>query len=672
MKSYGVYLHKAIESILLDASDAFPLDRREFDRDLSRLSSSLETRGMSVYTIDLPALGKHLDKCLSSATYVHSGLPLSRSISNASPIPKLFRSLMLRVFELDGMLKSEPCIQSIAFLRQLYAFAKKVKIDCNKEKVYDSIQEFYMVDQGLPKPSLNWEEPLVDHAESSQYTMSDYSPLRMPIARRGTGQGKVRTVPPVHSPRDGRRRPTPSSSRSGGRGSFASSADLLSITQLVADILSATLGHFDPESYRPKHGPGAVSDLQARSYKYRFETWSDKLEAVFPQSTFAYANFDCWLAEGGLPSSPKVSKLISVPKTQKGPRLIASEPVAHQWCQQVIRDFLEDRVERSWIRSFIHFRDQRYNQRAALDASCLKTSSWTVDLSAASDRVTTRFVERLFRNNTSLLGALIACRTSLIKQDIDRKSPRLYSLIKFSTMGSACTFPIESLCFLTLAISAILYVRNKRPTLANIRSLSGEILVFGDDIIVPSDAGECLESLLAHFDFKVNDAKTHRNGRFRESCGVEAYDGYDVTPSYVLQIPVARKPESIISSVECSNNFYRRGWLHTAEYLRRTIPMGGIPFVSYDSGAFGYICRTQVPLPPKRRWNKDLHIYEYKVTKIRSRSPKIRQEGCSVLLQFFTEDPPQDSSWESGVAQRSRIKLIPGWEREDRLVVSNR
>lgn len=633
-KRYVRCLHRAVEGIIKDALDTYPTDHRELIRDLSRISSLVESRGLPVFTLDFPALLKHFDKCLSDGAYVPSSLPCSKRWRKGSVIPRLFKGILIRIFDDCGVLRSEPDINAIALIRQLYAIGKKVSLDCKKEKVYETISDFYQVEVSLPYPDANWDGETLDVSSSRDYTCRNY---RLPP--RGYGDS---TDSPV-------------------------STGQLDICQKVFDILSTTLGDFNPLEWRPKHGPGAVADLKAREYKYHFPAWSSRLETVFPYADLAFANHGMWadsLSDEIEDCGNTPSRLITVPKTQKGPRLIAAEPVAHQWCQQIIWNYMDERVSNSWIGKFVRFRDQTFNQEGARLASSSQ-DSWTVDLSAASDRVTTRLVERLFRANQPLLNALHASRTRIVHQEIDKNTPSMIELRKFSTMGSACTFPVETVAFLSIAIAACLYRQDKKATLKNILALTGRIRIFGDDCIIPSYAGEDFENLLCYFDFKVNQSKTHRNGKFRESCGLEAYDGVDVTPAYLLKVPEARKPESIASVVASSNNFYLKGWWNAAEAIKSTVTIANIATVGVGSGCFGWQSYSANAPRGKTRWNDKLHRTEYRALTLRVKAARTRIHSSAALLQYFTERPSPDTDWESGVVQRPSLKLRLGWEPAD-------
>jgi hypothetical protein len=388
---------------------------------------------------------------------------------------------------------------------------------------------------------------------------------------------------------------------------------------------------------------------------------------------FGFANLDHWsrmvtgdgsFGEFSLNEPP--SRLIAVPKTLKGPRLIASEPVSHQWCQQTILDFLTSSLARTPIASSIHFRDQGFNQELALEASHAQSHA-TIDLSSASDRLSCWLVERIFRRSPSLVEALHATRTRWVVNTIDRKSPRFHKLRKFACMGSACTFPVQSYVFCILAIASVLYSRGMKPSLATIRSISQEVLVFGDDIIIPIDAWERLQGLLGHLGLKVNHTKTFVTGRFRESCGMDAWDGNDVTPVYSITYPDVSRPESIASTIDTHNNFVLRGWFGVAEYAKsrvhsqRLLPIANVPI---GSGSFGWFDHGWSGNPHlKRRWNPDTHQVEVRMLALETRMVRQPTEGLSQVLQYFTEARPTRfiRGDRIGVPGRARTSIRARW-----------
>ncbi|UJQ85764.1 MAG: putative replicase protein [Tuwendivirus faecivivens] len=664
-KSYQLCLSGVLKALFLDAKSSFPDCHLELEKDESRLLRCVDRRGIRVYTLDLPALGKHFDKCLADGAWSKCGLALSRVVGSGSDLalPALFGSLLIRVFDASGVLRPDPDIGAIAFLRQFYCFGKKVMLPCADSATFESVEEFYRVDEAISRPNLDWDGSDFDSSEARKFDLVSFRDLGW-NGRRDYGESFW------------------SFPGAGFEDDEHLSIGLLLSIQHVSDILAWELGYFSPKKFRPKHGPGAVSDLKGGRFKYAFPSWPERLSTVFPYSEFAFANEGLWsdaaqaefLGEASsLTCEEPVSKLCIVPKTQKSPRLIAAEPVAHQWCQQIVWDFFRERYLSSPILSkFVHFHDQTWNQDLARRAS-IDGSHWTVDLSSASDRLSCRLVERIFRASPALLDALYASRTRFIVQDVDKKSPMMHKLKKFSTMGSACTFPVQSHVFLCIALGACRYLDGKGAfrTKEELLDYAGEVLVFGDDLIVPSDAGKYLESALGYLGFKVNQSKTYRTGRFRESCGLDAFAGHDVTPAYVTRPVQASNPESIVSIVECANNFHMKGYWHAAAELRSTVPPGLlIPVVGADSGLWGdrsfsgsYVDHLQ------KRWNSKLQRWEMRVHRVSADVSRYDQSHWGQLLQFFTEDPDPEILWSSGAVGKARTKLRRAWVP---LLVSNK
>jgi hypothetical protein len=260
----------------------------------------------------------------------------------------------------------------------------------------------------------------------------------------------------------------------------------------------------------------------------------------------------------------------------------------------------------------------------------------------------------------------------MVRQGICDDLPDVIPLRKFSTMGSACTFPVETLMFLAVALSTVLTKRGIRPTTRAIRALAGEVSVFGDDIVIPTDCRELFFAALKVLDFKVNTDKSFWNGRFRESCGLDAFNGVDVTPVYWKGANDG-KPESLATTVECSNNFYKKFLLHTSRFVASTLP-SAIPMVPMRAGAFGLKTRTREYVNDMPcRWNVTLQRVEARVGTIycvQTREPLT--SGESALLQYFTEAPSPYDIWTSGTPQKPRTKYRTRWVAIDDLVVQAR
>lgn len=617
------FLVQAYLALFNDIQDAYPALKRELSRDRVRFLHAVHERGIPLFMVDLPRIGKHLDRCLDVHEYVTSGLPLTKRISSGVPLPKFLGGLHLLVFLNRGHLREDYDVQAIFFLRQFYNMAKKVTLQCPEEATCREIQSFFDLDRELPEPDPFWDSPPQCGTTPTERFV-DRCDWNTPVDMDVNWMSSI-----------------------------------LETLDLVAGILTSTLGSYRPEEWEFRHGPGAIADTTRPTNKYRWFGWSQRLEAAFPIADCGFHNYSSWAGRAMEPTAGEIraARLIAVPKTFTKPRLIAAEPSEHQWCQQNIWHYLRSRASDSWIGDFIAFRDQGPNQRLCISASRDGGLS-TVDLSSASDRVTPAAVGCLFRANPSLVRALAACRTQFVVQRIDRKVDRLIELNKFSTMGSAVTFPVESLLFLSIALTSVLYERRVRPSTNSIKGLLGQVSVFGDDIIVPTDCRTTLDRLLSLLWFKVNTDKSFSGHSFRESCGVDAFDGIDVTPSY-LRVVEPRGAEQIAGLTETHNNFYSKWLLHVSDFLRWTVGRRMTP-TPVGSATVGLQSRLPVPLPIER-WNKRLQREEVRVWCLSASCDRTATNDDSALHQYFTEKPAPDTKWVHGFMQRPSCRMTRRW-----------
>lgn len=697
-KCHVTELQNLWTAILADAARKFPTLESEFRKDLARLQRAVGHRGIRVFLEDLVAIGKHFDRCLSCGLYKLSGLPLTKRYSNTVVIPKFLRGLYLQVFHSSGLLKEDCNVEAVFFVRQLTFAFKKGKLRCSAQADAQEVVEFYAVDRGLPEPERFWYS---NGGSGGQYVRGSVDEV--------PGSGNHNNPRASESSRPARvGSPSGAQARAGcpeasgdsdhgachGRASGATGLDrettyegfkrsplyqgradrmgpkfrtqlsvLLARLDFVSSLVTATLGPYDPSLWRFRHGPGAVSEYRGPTNKYSWTNWSDTLESEYPIADYGFHSYSSWADRvhtcRDLGSGELGSRMVCVPKTYSKPRLIAAEPSSNQWCQQNMWHYFRSRSEATWIGRFVRFRDQSLNQELCLQGSRDGTLA-TVDLSAASDRVTCHIVGQMFRANPRLLNCLRASRTQFVTQDVTKDVPDAIRLRKFSTMGSAVTFPVESLIFLTITIASVLTARGKRGSLREVKRLIGEVAVFGDDIVVPVDSRELLVEALEVLDFKVNSAKSFWTGKFRESCGVDAFRGHDVTPAYWRTFNDG-KPEALASTVDTRNNFYKKSLYTAADRLASTIRKD-IPTVHMGSGVFGLKSNCGAELDGfKTRYNKALQRTEVLVASRIDRLTRTPIENDSALLQYFTEDPDPLTKWSSGVPQRPRTLIRPRW-----------
>jgi hypothetical protein len=388
----------------------------------------------------------------------------------------------------------------------------------------------------------------------------------------------------------------------------------------VADILISdiALGEDVLDEITPDHGPGATQEGVLGNAKWRFETWFKRLDDVgitfqrFAKGISSEAPDDSCKPETLEPEDEPPVKVVFVPKTLKTPRVIAVEPVCMQFVQQGLARYLVGQIERSSLcRGRVNFRDQGVNQDLALRASA-DGSLATMDMSEASDRVSMAHYQRLFASHPQFRGLVDACRSMRAKLPDGRIIP----LRKFASMGSALCFPVEALVFYTSIIASRLVRAGHYPTRAAVHKMSRAVYVYGDDLIVPADETSAIREDLEALGFKVNIRKSFGKGKFRESCGMDAYDGEAVTPTYLRRdVPTNRGDASgIVSTVATANQLYQLGLYKTAAALRKAVEdlIGTLPTVRATSPAVGWHATHSMWLPPTR-WNKRLMRWEHLV-----------------------------------------------------------
>jgi hypothetical protein len=340
----------------------------------------------------------------------------------------------------------------------------------------------------------------------------------------------------------------------------------------------------------PKHGPGATADKLSGNQKYLQTSWTERLERIFPHGEFLFPSWSHFIDSSEVdllePGSEIPVRVITVPKTQKTPRIIAVEPTCMQYTQQGILEKYVEAIERDDILSqLIGFRDQVPNQELA-ELGSSDGSLATLDLSEASDRVSNQLVRLMVSDFPHLLEGLDATRSR--KADVPGFG--VIRLAKYASMGSALCFPIEATVFLIVVLLGIQDELRHRLSKYDISSLIGQVRIYGDDIIIPVDYVQSVVSKLQTFGFVVNADKSFWTGSFRESCGKEYYSGEDVSIVKVREaLPTQRKHvREIISTVSLRNQMYYAGNWETVvmldELLERIIPF---PTVLPESPALG-------------------------------------------------------------------------------------
>jgi hypothetical protein len=259
--------------------------------------------------------------------------------------------------------------------------------------------------------------------------------------------------------------------------------------------------------------------------------------------------------------SPFVARGIFANKDARGPRYISAEPKEFMWIQQLVARALVECVRRSPFADHMAFRNQGINASLALEASKTKRYA-TLDMEDASDRLSMALVRHVLPSN--ITRKLEACRSQLAmlpNGDIVR-------LRKFAPMGSAVCFPVETIMFFVLTAGCIQAYRG-----GSFAKAAQDVFVYGDDIIVNCEDAAIVMETLEHFALKFNKAKCFIHGSFRESCGMDAFNGVQVTPVKIRRPPpIGRQDASgLISWTATSNLLHMHGYWRCAAEVRRII-----------------------------------------------------------------------------------------------------
>jgi len=302
-------------------------------------------------------------------------------------------------------------------------------------------------------------------------------------------------------------------------------------------------------------GPGASTNVVGRvaSFRTKLAAPMQCSESLVSGVGDFLSEFPLWCdtvavkhSEEGwtVPVVVRPARLGFVPKTSKTDRTICVEPSLNALGQKGIGSYMKKRLGLFGV----NLRDQSVNQKLA-EVGSIDGSLATVDLSSASDTVSYALVMSLLPIDWFLL--LDQFRSESVEfQGV------VIDLEKFSSMGNAYTFELESIIFYALALAVCDYLGLiGGPIFDKGRLLirAWPISVYGDDIIIPVGAVTLLYETLNWCGFEVNTEKSFSTGNFRESCGADWLFGFDVRPRYL------KKEVSERSLFIAHNYFLRKG-----------------------------------------------------------------------------------------------------------------
>lgn len=218
------------------------------------------------------------------------------------------------------------------------------------------------------------------------------------------------------------------------------------------------------------------------------------------------------------------SRATTVEKNDTQRRMIAVEPVVNMFFQQGLMVCLTNRLSAIGL----DLTNVARKHTSLAWESSITSEKDTIDFSSASDCVAIELLRWLIPSHWYL-------RLALVRTPSMNIGGKVHKLEMMSTMGNATTFPIETLVFWSIAVSAAMTVdKPKSRSLLPVWKYFKTCSVFGDDCITPRASTDLFMRSAEAVGFLINKEKSFFDGGyFRESCGGDYYRGYDVRPVYL-------------------------------------------------------------------------------------------------------------------------------------------
>lgn len=327
------------------------------------------------------------------------------------------------------------------------------------------------------------------------------------------------------------------------------------------------------------------------------------------------------------------ARLCAVPKDWYRDRLITVEPAYNTYVQQHGRSLILSAIHSGPLRGSVMdlgYTDGPSMQRKLAVKASKDGGMATIDLKDASDSVSWEAVQAVFP--AWVVDLCWATRSPMFTRNERNANPQ--PLKMFGGMGNAMTFVIETL-FFSAYVKAFAWAHGLR--LGSSQSGRG-VTTFGDDVICPTDVAEALVAEGGNYPFfTINRDKSFWGTHLlRESCGVFAYKGMDITVPKVDGYPFDRKGVAGITTLQ--HQLYSMRDSDFAIRLShrivnsRVLSLPNWPYNVNGKCAF-HDESVAFDAEPPTRWNSDLCQKQVKVT---------------VSKQAYREFPLYDSPNASG------------------------
>lgn len=579
---------RLVEALLHDVHKTHEsvFNTRSLRLTLQQVRKRYQAEGLSFLTKTLPRLGKALDKALTCDTPLNCHRLAFKS-QPGSELPLFCGEFFNRVLSPTGTVLPDACADSIIVLRQILYWFYKYKLPYTTEQEQKVVSGFVQA-----------ERDLVDHSSVLQ---------------------AVGAAADEHTRSGLRLRKT--------------SLDPVQVVRKARILLSRVFSNLDLTDIVPSHGPGAVATKQKLWEKFEFTNVSHRLTQKFPLDAYFYASLshvcDRLPEMSNITDKDLPARVLLVPKDSRGPRLISCEPVDFQWIQQGIMTKLVRHIEHLELTKFnVFFTDQGPNGRGALLGSTHGGYA-TLDLKEASDRVSLDLVRLLFPSH--ICEILESARSSAT----ELPDGSILKLQKFAPMGSALCFPIMALTIWSILTAA-----------APDADTRESILVYGDDVIVRTAFAVDAMNILESFGLVINRDKSCIQGFFRESCGVDAFKGINVTPVRLRAVwESSRSSDTYCAYMSYARAFYNMRYFTVYDLI---VELLGDVYHQVPADDMLLTCPSLPEVPEHMRprvvrTNKNLQKRQYLVWA--PAAPVIRKtiDGWLMLLRYFTESAKPSS-----------------------------
>ncbi len=600
-----------LRSLLDDFSKLNPAVKG-LDRDLITIEKRFENEGYGFLAIALPALDEALLKGLSTGWFT---CPANFKTVRRGAISRFLSGMLCEVFEpFTGKLKDEVDFGTLKSIRELCRLFKKIQMpDHEIDRLHaKAVSEFFRCDELAGRVILHDRQR--HHIESVSR-----------ILLQGLNSEALQDAVYKHGP-----------------GAVFEGYRPNQKWQGLSDSIKNT--EFDLERYG--YDVWEINQNPSASNDSGFRSLASKSDA---QVYFEVG------------SSSRKARLITVAKSSTARRTITVEPLLNQFRQQGLNTVLRNHISSdSILRLSLDLTNQEANQKLALEGSLY--DNWaTIDLKSASDLLSVQLVEAVFGHQNSFFEAMMDSRSSEVECSLEATT----HLRKFAGMGNALTFPVQSVCFAVVCMAAILDSRGESPSYWKVKRAARLVRVYGDDIIVDSRYAQQCVNWLHDVGLKVNEAKSFLKGNFKESCGVDAFRGVDITPLYVKQRPdqAEAEPELIKNYVSLSNQAWLRGLYRFSNTLKDIVEgllRKRLPLVSSSSGALGWYSRQDAMTPHK--WCRHTQKLITRAPVIVPLKRKDRLNGYPALLKFFHVPLlGRDRDHLEKTAIRYKTRIVPRW-----------